>query len=142
MSNPFAQPATASGINWSEVHGSLVMIEPLSVELGVKTSLGEKDAIRAKIVVLDGDLQGTEFADALVFPKVLIGQLRSRIGSKVLGRLGQGVAKPGQSPPWRLSEASKEDEALGLAWLNRADFAQPAQLAAAQPQWTQQAPPF
>ena len=55
--------------------------------------------------------------DTLVFPKLLQSQLRSQIGKKVLGRLGQGSAKPGQSAPWLLNEASADDIAKAEAWV-------------------------
>lgn len=118
MTDPFATPGSTSGLDYKELNGSLLLIEPLSVETGVKTSLGDKDAVRAHVSVIDGPLAGTEQNDALIFPRVLIGQLRSRVGQKVLGRLGQGVARPGQSAPWVLNEATAEDKKAGIAYLN------------------------
>ena len=50
-------------------------------------------------------------------PKVLAVQLRPRIGQKVLGRLGQGQAKPGQDAPWVLAEATESDVDVALAFL-------------------------
>jgi hypothetical protein len=49
---------------------------------------------------------------------VLQGQLRSKVGTKVLGRLGQGVAKPGQSPPWTLVAFSSEDARKAQAYID------------------------
>jgi hypothetical protein len=43
--------------------------------------------------------------------------LKSKLGEKVLGRLGQGVAKPGQSPPWVLHEANDADVKAGTEYL-------------------------
>ena len=116
-SNPFATPATASGISWKDLKGSLLLITPHSVEEGIKTAYGESDAIRADVVILDGDQAGEEYADTLIFPRVLQSQVRSRIGSKVLGRLGQGNAKGNQDPPWLLAEATEADIAVGKAHL-------------------------
>lgn len=116
--NPFASPGTSSGIDWESLKGSLLLIEPHSLETGIKTSFGDKDAIRGDVNVLDGDKVGEVFPDTLIFPSVLIGQLRSRIDAKVLGRLGQGSAKPGQKPPWLLSDATDEDKAIGMQWLS------------------------
>lgn len=110
----FSPPASTVGIDWKNTLGHLLLITPLSVEEKVNTSLGEKDAIRADIVDLDN---GEDYTDILVFPRVLQGQLRSRIGGKVLGRLGQGVAKPGQSAPWTLGDFSAEDATKAQEYL-------------------------
>jgi hypothetical protein len=52
-----------------------------------------------------------------VFPKVLASQLRSSVGGKVIGRLGQGIAKPGQSAPWTLNAATDADKETGRKYL-------------------------
>lgn len=125
----FAKPASATGVNWNDLEGRLLLVEPKSYETGIVTSLGEKDAVRADVTVLDGPDGGTENTDTLIFPRVLISQVRNQIGAKVLGRLGKGQAKPGQSAPWRLNEATDADIALGEKWLTRrasSSFAKPA----------------
>lgn len=127
MSSPFASPGSTSGIDYAALNGKLLLIEPQALESNVKTSLGEKEAVRGTVTILDGDSAGTEISDTLIFPRVLIGQLRSRIGQKVLGRLGQGEAKPGQNAPWKLHEATPADIQIGTAWLNKQPtFAAPA----------------
>lgn len=115
--NPFASPAAASGIQWDDHLGRLLLIEPTAVEHGVQTAFGEKDAVRADITVIDADGAPEEYRDALIFPGVLISQTRSLIGEKVLGRLGQGAAKPGQKPPWRLDDATESDIEIGVKYL-------------------------
>ena len=115
--SPFASPATASGIDWKALNGALLLIRPHSVEEGIKTVHGDSSAVRADVVVLDGVEKAEEYTDCLVFPKVLQGQLRSRLGQNVLGRLGQGNAKPGQSAPWVLAEATEDDVKVGTAYL-------------------------
>jgi hypothetical protein len=122
--NPFSAPATSSGISWADLDGLLLMIEPLSEETGIPTVHGEAKAIRANVVVLDGPNAGERHDDTLVFPKVLSSQLRPKIGEKVLGRLGQGQKKPGQSAPWILNEATEADVQIGVAYL--AQSARPA----------------
>ena len=129
MTEAFASPATASGIDWKALNGALLLITPLSVEDGIKTVHGDASAVRADVVALDGAEKGEEYPDTLIFPKVLQGQLRSRVGSKVLGRLGQGNAKPGQSPPWILAEATAEDTNIGKAYI-AGQIAAPASTAA------------
>lgn len=116
--SPFAAPAAATGIQWDELLGRLLVIEPRAVEAAISTSLGEKDAVRADLHVIDQDTP-EDYEDVLVFPRVLISQLRPRIGQMVLGRLEKGVAKPGQSAPWRIAEATTQDQALGGEWLRK-----------------------
>lgn len=117
--NPFAAPASTAGLDYQALNGSLLLIEPRGVETDVKTSLGAKDAVQADVAVLDGGHAGTTYSDVLIFPKVLQSQLRSKIGEKVLGRLGQGAAKPGQNAPWTLAAPTEADIAVGVAWIER-----------------------
>jgi hypothetical protein len=118
MSNPFSNPASASGIQWEGLLGKLLLIEPLSLETGINTSNGVRDAVRADVVVIDAEGDGPEeLKDTLIFPRVLISQTRSLIGEKVLGRLAQGEAKPGQNPPWKLLEATEADVEIGVRYL-------------------------
>lgn len=126
MTDPFADPASATGVQWEDLNGALLLISPHKLEEDVNTSFGAKDAIRADVVALDGPHAGEENIDVLIFPSVLIGQLRSQIGKKVIGRLGQGNAKPGQKPPWKLTEATAADRQVGMAWLSSHTLAAPA----------------
>jgi hypothetical protein len=115
---PFASPAApGQGIDLKEHVGALLLIDVQSLENGIKTVHGDSDAISANVNVLDGPGQGASYEDTLIFPKVLVSQLRKSIGDKVLGRLGQGVAKPGQSAPWILNEASADDIAKAEKWV-------------------------
>jgi hypothetical protein len=137
MSNPFAAPAASTGITWADHLGKLMLIEPTAIESDIPTSLGDKDAVRATVSVITGPGEAEVFEDCLIFPRVLQSQLRSRLGMKVLGRLTQGVAKPGQSPPWMLQEATTDDVAKGQAYLAARDVAQPAPAEQTPSQWPQ-----
>lgn len=137
MNNPFAAPASASGIDWKELLGSLLLVEPTGVKSGIPTVHGESDAVEATIAVLDGPKSGTVYDSALVFPRVLQSQLSSKVGQKVLGRLTQGQARPGQSAPWLLAEATEQDVQTGMAYLQRS-----MQPAAASQQAAAQADPW
>lgn len=117
-SNPFRSPTAASGIQWESHVGHLLLIEPKSVDTGISTTFGEKDAVRADITVIDAPDLPEVFEDALIFPTVLISQTRSLIGEKVLGRLGQGQAKSGQKPPWRLVDATEDEIEIGVRYLD------------------------
>ena len=128
MSMFSAPSAPSGGIKWEDHKGHLLLIEPLSVEEGIATTFGTASAVKANVVVIDTD---ERFDDCLIFPKILQSQVRSQIGAKVLGRLGQGQAKSGQSAPWLLGEASPEDIAKGEKWVT--DHAAPKVQSAAAP---------
>lgn len=114
----FAAPAApGEGIKFADHLGALLLLDVLGVETGIKTVHGDSDAVKANVNVLDGPGAGESYSETLIFPKVLQSQLRSSVGQKVLGRLGQGNAKPGQSAPWLLNEATPEDVAKAEQWV-------------------------
>lgn len=124
MSNDeFGAPSNATGIQWNDLKGSLLLFKVHAVESGIKTVHGDAQAVRADVIVLDGDQADTVYADTLVFPKVLISQVKPRVGGMVLGRLGQGQAKPGQSKPWVLSEATEADKGVARAHIAKSSAA-------------------
>jgi hypothetical protein len=117
MSNdPFDSPASSVGISWEDLNGRLLLITPLSKESDIKTDYGIAEAVRANVV--DGPESPTEYRDTLIFPKILQSQVRANIntGRANLGRLGQGVKKPGQSAPWKLSDPTDADKDVARSW--------------------------
>ena len=126
MSNDeFSDPGHGGDrIVFDEVNGSLLLFTVHSVERAIETTFGESDAVKTTVSVLDGTLEGTTYEDTLIFPRVLQSQLSGKVGQKVLGRLGQGVAKKGQSPPWTLDDPTDADKAVGRAWLAAAATAE------------------
>lgn len=118
MSNDeFGAPASAEGIKWEDLKGALLLVKPKAFEAAINTVHGASPAIAGDVIVLDGELADTVFGDTLIFPKVLISQVKPRIGGMVLGRLGQGQKKPGQSAPWVLSEAVDADKVIARAYI-------------------------
>lgn len=116
--NDFVSAAPPSGgITWADHNGGLLVIEPLSIETGISTTFGPADAVKANVHVITAPGDSVDFDDCLVFPKLLASQLRGQIGNRVVGRLGQGAAKPGQSAPWLLIEATEDDLSKAKAWL-------------------------
>jgi hypothetical protein len=74
--------------------------------------MGDKDAVRVTI----HDITDTAtYEDVLWFPKVLVGSLKGRVGQKVLAVLGKGTAKPGQSAPWILVDATTDNDCVQAA---------------------------
>lgn len=106
----YEDPAGSNGVEWKPLLGSLLLFDVVSHDqAGRPTVHGHAYPVEAHITVLDGALKGERFEDALVFPRVLIGQLKGRVGKKVLGRLGQRPANPGQSPAWELAAPTDAD---------------------------------
>ena len=131
MSEFVSAAPPSGGVNWSEMKGKLIIFEPISLETGIQTAYGVADAVKANVHVITGPGESEDHPDTLVFPKVLASQLKGQIGKKVVGRLGSGVAKPGQSAPHVLEEATPDDIKKAQEWL-----------AAQKPAVTSAAPPF
>lgn len=117
----FARPGKpGESFDYNDYKGSLLLFDVIGLEdhiPTVNTKPGEKSpAVRADLFVLDGPKANTEHIDALIFPKILQSQLRRMVGQRVLGRLGQGVAKPGQTAPWTLAEATDADVSRAREW--------------------------
>lgn len=119
MSDQFTDPGVSTGINLADLEGRLLLIKPLRVEHGVKTSLGDRDATVSDVHVLDGDNPGETYEAVFVWPRVLQGQLRDNVGTGryTLGRLGKGTPKPGQNAPWKLGDATDKDKTRARAFL-------------------------
>lgn len=110
----------------ADLKGSLLLFTVHEVVTGITTSFGITDAVRCDVAVLDGPQKAATYADTLVFPKWLQGQLRGSVGEMVIGRLGQGDAKAGQSPPWTLAAVTDDEKATGERYLQHVATLQPA----------------
>ena len=119
MSEFVSAAPPSGGITWADHNGKLIIVEPLGFEEGISTTFGAADAVKADVYVLTGPDTAEEYASTLIFPKLLASQLKNQIGKKVVGRLGQGAAKPGQSAPWLLEEATAEDIEKAKAFLEK-----------------------
>lgn len=128
MTDPFAPPPAPSGVKAADLQGRLLLIRPLSHERDILTSYGTTDAVRCTIAELDGPDAETTHEDVMLFGRGLVGQLRAALDSgvaMVLGRMGQGQAKPGQSAPWRLLDPTEQDATTARAFLARRHDQQP-----------------
>lgn len=99
---------------------SLFLVHIQGYEAGIVTVNGVANAIRGDAVILDGALKGEFYGDALIFPKVLVNSLKKNLdgGQRiVLGRIGQGSPKPGQSPAWILKPWRVGDDKIAQDWM-------------------------
>lgn len=108
----FSAPAAGSVLKPAEIENHLLVVEPVEYIESMATQMGNSDAVRC--TVHDITTKSTH-SEVLWFSTVLVGSLRSRIGAKVLGVMGKGEAKPGQTAPWILKDASGEPAAIEAA---------------------------
>ena len=118
MSDPFA--TATDGLRVKEHVGELWLIWPQAYVEKIPTSLGERDAIDADVVRLDGpEVAEPEGGTCRFFQGRLIGALRPYVGKNkpVLGRIGQGEAKRGQNPPYILEQPTDDEKEIALKYL-------------------------
>lgn len=120
MSIQFDAPSQGGGsLRAADVEGHVLVVEPSEYVASIATSFGEKDAIRVSV----HDITTSEtHNDVLLFGSALISSLKGQIGKRVLGVMGKGTAKAGQSAPWVLIDASQDPNAVtaATAYLNGA----------------------
>ncbi|WP_067184555.1 hypothetical protein [Microtetraspora niveoalba] len=136
----FQQP-TGGGDSFkaAEHLGRLVVIYAKDYRENIPTTFGASNAISADIHVVDAPGGPQVFNNALLFPRALVASLRDAVGGQpVLARIGQGVAKPGQSAPYILNPFSDQDAAVATAYVN--SLPKPFQAAAPAPQSAPAAP--
>lgn len=107
----FSQPASPSKFRPADYQGNLLLVWATEYRTGIKTDYGDSDAIAARVVVLDGPEGVEEHDNVLFFQAALIGTLKQSVGNgkPVLGRLGRGTSKPGQSAPFILTPFTEAD---------------------------------
>jgi hypothetical protein len=110
----FASPSSGGGtvLKPADIEGHLLVVEPVEFIERMTTSLGESDAVSVTV----HDITAQESHESVLwFSRVLVSSLKGRIGEKVLAVMGKGDAKPGQSAPWILKDASSEPKAVKAA---------------------------
>jgi len=124
----FSQPASASKFKPADYQGHLLLVYPTEYRTGIRTDYGESDAIAARVVVLDGADGYEEHDNVLFFQSALIGTLKPSVGNgkPVLGRLGRGTSKPGQSAPFILTPFTEADAQVARAYFSQDQFEAPA----------------
>lgn len=130
----------------ADVNGHLLIVKPIDYKAEVQTAFGATEAISSDVVDLDSVDPATGepvvYRGTLWFNVALINALRPEIGGLVLARMGQGTAKPGQSAPWLLEDATGDSGAVDKAtsWMNRHPQFQGLAAPAAAPTTPVQAP--
>jgi hypothetical protein len=121
MTDPFSAPGAGGKFSAENHNGDLLLIRPTEYVKQFPTTFGTKDVVRASVVVIDENdpANSEEIDDAILFGGVLVGQTKSKIGQPipVLGRLGQGTAKPGQKPPWVLADPTDAEKDVARKYL-------------------------
>jgi hypothetical protein len=88
-----------------------LLIEPLEVLDGVQTDYGVKRAVRADVVVLDGDDAPMELPGVQVTQAHLVESMRKDVGGRVVAVLVQDQGKDGQPGAWKLdADAVTQDQ--------------------------------
>ena len=109
----FSSPNTATeGVKVADLANHLLIIEPVEYKTGIDTVHGKAEAVEVNIVDLDTKQSHNSL---LWFNVALRNALKTKIGQKVLARIGQGTAKPGKSAPWILVDATGDAAAIALA---------------------------
>lgn len=111
----------ASGVKITEFEGALILFTPTGFVEKAPTNFGPADYVESDVAVLDGDRQGETHSAVRIYQKALIGQLRPKVGTgrMVLGRLGRGQAKAGQSAPWVLEDPVDADKYVAREFLDK-----------------------
>jgi hypothetical protein len=112
--NMFDAPTMGSNnsVRPADLEGHVVVIEPLEYVTSISTTYGETDAIRVNVHDIS---EKASHDDVLFFSTALVGSFKRDIGKKLLGKLGKGDAKPGQSAPWILIDLTTNEKAVAAA---------------------------
>lgn len=109
----FSAPSTSTeSVKVADLNGHLLIIEPIEYKTGITTVHGDADAIEVRINDLD---TATTHESVLFFNVALKNALKTKIGQKVLAKIGQGTAKSGKSAPWILLDATGDADAVAKA---------------------------
>lgn len=109
----FSAPSSnTESVKVADLNGHLLILEAIEYKTGIPTVHGDADAIEVRINDLD---TGYTHDSVLFFNVALKNALKTKIGQKVLARIGQGAAKPGKSAPWILVDATGDADAVAKA---------------------------
>lgn len=110
----FSSPSNATeSVKVADLANHLLIIEPVEYKTGIETVHGKAEAVEVNVVDLDNG--NSKHDNLLWFNVALRNALKTKIGHKVLARIGQGAAKPGKSAPWILVDATADASAIAKA---------------------------
>jgi hypothetical protein len=115
----FTAPTSPSTLKPVEIEGHLLVVEPLEHIPSIATAMGEAEAIKCNVHDVT---TATYHPEILWFSKVLVSSCKTHIGERLLAVMGKGIAKPGQSAPWVLQDATQDAKLVKQAtdYLNKA----------------------
>jgi hypothetical protein len=96
-------------------HAHVFIDSAFAVE-AVETVHGPAEAVKVEHVACIDCAE--VWSDVLVFGAALVPRLAGAEGI-VVGRLGQGLARPGRNAPWTLDDPTEADLAEAEAWLDK-----------------------
>lgn len=109
----FASPGNQSeSVKVADLANHLLIITPTEYKTGIQTVHGIAEAVEVNVYDLDTN---ASYDSLLWFNVGLRNSLKTKIGQKVLARIGQGAAKPGKSAPWILLDATGDATAIAKA---------------------------
>jgi hypothetical protein len=109
----FAAPSNESeNVKVADLANHLLIVTPVEYKTGIQTVHGVAEAIEVNVIDLDTN---KEHNSLLWFNIALRNSLKTKVGQKVLAKIGQGTAKPGKSAPWILIDATGDAAALAKA---------------------------
>lgn len=119
--DPFSLPSGGgSDVKLTDYVGELVLVKPTEFLPDFGTAYGPTDTIRCDASFLTGERQGETEEDILVFQRPLVRALKKVLEGAnpfLLGRLGKGNAKPGQSAPYIFEIPDEDDIVLAQQFL-------------------------
>lgn len=119
--DPFSLPSGGgSEVKITEFVGELMLVKPTEFLPDFATSFGETDTIRADVTFLTGERQGDTEEEMLIFQRPLVRALKKvHEGPNpfLLGRLGKGTARQGQSAPYIFEVPDDDDVTLAQQYL-------------------------
>jgi len=116
-----------------------LLVKPLCLQEGIKTTHGEADAMECDVAVLSPRGPSVEYG-VLIFQRILVSDLKRRLGDQksplLLGVLGTKPNKkaPDGRPSWVFEQATDEHAEWARAFLaDNPEWAQPVVPAPAKP---------
>lgn len=108
----FDAPQSGTVLKPEEVNGHLLVVEPIEYVPSVTTAFGDSEAVRANVhdIIAQESYEGVMW-----FSRALVMAMKNAIGKQLLAVMGQGTAKPGQSAPWILVDATGNADAVKAA---------------------------